>query len=113
LFNADDAAAMTWLKNNTPGDAVILINSFVWGDKLMPSDGGGWINLLTGRQIIYPDIGTFYDMCEFINKNKVGYIYLGKSPSNGFFDLRLDDLSGFYKVVYETKNVTIASTSCP
>ena len=113
LFNADDAVAMAWLENNTPKDTVILINSFIWGDKLMPSDGGGWINLLTGRQIIYPDIGEFYDMCEFINRNKVGYIYLGKSPSNGFFDLKLDDFFGLYKVVYETRNVTIASVSCP
>lgn len=113
LFNADDAATMTWLKDNTPADAVILINSFIWGDKLMPSDGGGWINLLTGRQAIYPAMGEFYDACEFINKNKVSYIYLGKSPLNGLFSLKLDDFFGLYKVVYETKNVTIASVSCP
>jgi hypothetical protein len=113
LFNSEDEQAMTWLQENTDPESTFLINSFIWGDKLMPSDGGGWIELRTGRRTIYPELGELYDMCKFIKDNQVGYVYLSKQPLENFFELRLADFSGISRVVYQTENRTILSVSCP
>lgn len=112
LFTRDDSAAMNWIENNTPRDSVFMINSFIWGNDLMPSDGGGWINILTGRKSIFPQLGEFYDACAYIKAKNINYLYLGQTVSDHSFDLRLEDFAGIYKIVYETQGVTIASVAC-
>ncbi len=51
LLTQADVKAMAWIEANTPPDAVFLINSFEWMDHVFAgSDGGYWIEPLTGRR---------------------------------------------------------------
>ena len=115
IFTKEDRYAMEWISENTPNDSVFLIRSTFWGNNtILPSDGGGWINLLTGRQIVYPQaIGELYDMCVFARENGANYIYFGKPTGDVLFDLRLSDLDErSYRVVYESPNVKIVYLLC-
>ena len=46
-----DAAAMNWIKHNTPADATFAVNTYFWLPR-MPhgTDAGYWIPYFTGRQ---------------------------------------------------------------
>lgn len=114
LFVSQDYSAMTWIMENTPVDSVFFVESFLWGDKLMPSDGGGWINLLTGRSTVYPkEIGDLYDVCVFIRNYDVDYLYLTDGLYEDSFGLRLSDISSSYEIVYSYQDVMIVSVPCP
>ncbi len=55
LVQAADLEAMNWLQENTPPDAVFLINTTVWmGTTYRGVDGGYWIPALTGRKTTLP-----------------------------------------------------------
>jgi len=55
LADADDAAAMQWIRGQTPVDARFAVNARRWmGDVFMGTDGGYWIPLMTGRAAIVP-----------------------------------------------------------
>jgi len=57
LFRQADRAALTWLDKNLPADAVVAINPFLWGyDLYGGSDGGFWIEALSGRRTIPPPV---------------------------------------------------------
>ena len=115
IFTKEDRYAMEWISKNTSNDSVFLVRSTFWGSNMfLPSDGGGWINLLTGRQIVYPQaIGELYDVCVFARENEANYIYFGKPSGDVLFDLRLTDLDeGSYRVVYESPNVEILYLLC-
>jgi hypothetical protein len=57
LFEPADMEAMTWIRENTPSDAVFLINTRPWMYSIyMGSDGGWWIPLLTDRQVTMPPL---------------------------------------------------------
>jgi hypothetical protein len=115
LFANEDALAMNWIGKNTQKNSGFLIRTIIWSNKtVIPSDGGGWINLLTGRRIIIPNIGELYDVCDFSKRNGVNYIYFGKKQQNETFDLRLDELArGNYTIVYKNQSVIIISLTCP
>ncbi len=115
LFTNEDALAMNWIGKNTLKNSGFLIRTIIWSNKtVVPSDGGGWINLLTGRRIVIPKVGELYDLCDFAKRNGVDYIYFGKKQQNETFDLRLDELTkGSYVVVYKNQSVVIISLSCP
>lgn len=113
LFNSEDFQAMKWIQTHTPSDATFMIQSFIWGNKLMPSDGGGWIPILTGRKAIYPnEIGSFYDLADYVTDHDVNYIYLGKEFDPDF-TLRLEDINIPYQVMFHTENVMILQTNIP
>jgi hypothetical protein len=66
LLNKDDLLAMQWIRTHTPVNAGFMIRTTFWNNKtLVPYDGGGWINFLTGRRIRFPQIGELYDLCDF------------------------------------------------
>jgi hypothetical protein len=58
LFTPADAAAMEWIDQQTPPDALFLVNSFFayGGGVAVGSDGGWWIPLLTGRASTLPPV---------------------------------------------------------
>jgi hypothetical protein len=112
-FTPQDYSAVEWIKGNTSKSSVFLIESFFWGDKLMPSDGGGWIELLTGRSVVYPDeVGEIYDMCVYMKDNDVDYLYLQDDIYEDNFGLRLTDLHASYNTVYTDYMVMIVSVEC-
>lgn len=114
LFSAEDSRAMDWIVNESPYNSVFFIKTFRWGDELAPADGGGWIEILTGRKVVYPkSLGDLYDMCVFIRSNDVDYIYLREPSEDESFGLRLSDINGSYKIVYETETIKIVTVSCP
>lgn len=80
----------------------------------MPSDGGGWIPFLTGRAAVYPKkLGEFYDVCVFINKNNVDYIYIKTPMKDDGFGLRLSDINAPYRILYSSQTITVVSVTCP
>ena len=115
LFTSEDVLAMQWINDNTPNNSGFLIrNITMYNNTLIPSDGGGWIPLLTGRYTIIPQLGELNDICEFAAAHGVNYIYFGKQTGNEGFDLRLSDLDvATYNVVYGNPAVEIVSLRCP
>ncbi len=76
LVTRPDLRAMAWIRENTPGDARFLINSFFayGGSVVVGSDGGWWLPLLAGRANTVPPLnygteqGPFPDYREWINE---------------------------------------------
>ncbi len=56
ILTQADADAMTWISANTPRNARFLVNAFpaFGGTLLVGSDGGWWLQFLTGRQSTLP-----------------------------------------------------------
>ena len=83
LTNAD-AAAMTWIKANTPSDAKFFVNAFpsYGGTLLAGSDGGWWLQFLTGRVTNLPPITYGSEKMETAEQkravNKLGVSLRGK-----------------------------------
>ncbi|MAT98340.1 MAG: hypothetical protein CL608_14445 [Anaerolineaceae bacterium] len=69
LAQPADAAALAWLDENLPEDAVLAVNSWLWlGNTWSGSDGGAWIVPLTGRQTSTPPADYIYnrDLADFV-----------------------------------------------
>jgi hypothetical protein len=113
FFTREDSTAMQWIQVHTPQDATFMIQSFIWGNQLMPSDGGGWISILTGRPTVYPsEIGEFRDLADYAAGNDVDYIYLGREYDPNF-TLRLSDVDIPYQVVFQSERVMILKLDFP
>lgn len=58
LLVRPDLRAMAWIQDNTPGDAVFLVNSFFayGGTVIAGSDGGWWLPLVAGRDNTSPPL---------------------------------------------------------
>ena len=75
LATQSDLVAMDWIKENTPRDSRILVNSFFayGGSTIVGSDGGWWIPLLTERKISVPpmpytsEVGPIPNYREYVN----------------------------------------------
>lgn len=115
LFTGDDVLAMQWISTSTPKDSGFLIrNTTLNSNTLVPSDGGGWIPLLTGRRTIIPQTGELSDICGFAGDHGVNYMYFGRQTGDEGFDLRLSDLDeATYEIVYGSQSVEIAALRCP
>jgi hypothetical protein len=105
FFNQKDGEAMTWIRQNTEINDLILINSFYWGNWRLPSDGGGWIRSLTGRNTVFASSQQeFADIQRLINSNNIRYIYLG----DGYGELQPSAFgSSKYELVYHKNGVYI------
>jgi len=67
LATRDDIAAMDWIRSNVPSDARFLINVRHWqGGTYVGSDGGYWIPLLTGRDVVLPPAIYIYGSAEYV-----------------------------------------------
>jgi hypothetical protein len=115
MLTNDDLLAMKWIANNTPTNSGFMVRTIIWSNSsLIPYDGGGWINLLTGRRVIIPKIGELYDICEFSIHNGVNFIYFGNKTPVEEFDLRLENFAeDSYSFVYQNQSVKIISLNCP
>jgi len=106
LFSSRDARAAEWIRENTASGAVILVDSFRWGDTYWPSDGGGWLKPLTGRPCVYARSAQDISAIDaLVAAQKVRYVYLGQ----GFGELSARHFTGDpdYHVVYQEQGVTI------
>ena len=114
LLTSDDRFAMNWIENNTPQDSGFIVRTIIWGNsQLIPYDGGAWINFLTGRRIIIPQIGELYDLCGFAKQKRADYLYFGSKPLIETFDLRMDSFAPeSYSVAYQNQTVKIYEISC-
>jgi hypothetical protein len=67
LATAEDLTAMTWIRENTPPDALFLINTRHWQLGVYTgTDGGYWIPLLTGRHTLLPVLAYDYGRPEYV-----------------------------------------------
>ncbi len=110
-FSPADAAAVNWIRANTEQDARFLINSASWSTgKIVPSDGGGWITPLTSRAtVFYDDTNPPSNWQDFIFKENVDYIYLGRH--SGFMTRSYIASTVRYPVVYDQNGITIYSVT--
>lgn len=79
LYRAADQKAMKWIEQNTSPNSVFLVNSFLWGNDIAPSDGGGWIPYIAKRKTILFDNNKFEK--EIVDR-QVDYIYIGRGYGN-------------------------------
>jgi hypothetical protein len=57
LATADDRLALGWVEENTPAEAVFLVNGWLWQfDTWASPDGGAWVWPLTGRRTTLPPL---------------------------------------------------------
>jgi hypothetical protein len=68
LVDPADEVAMRWIKENTPPDAVFVVNGFLIYDGYLAagSDAGWWIPLLAGRQNTMPPQYALFNETESI-----------------------------------------------
>ncbi len=99
LLTPADLQAMEWIRQETPPDAVFMINSHEWMSSVYAgSDGGYWIAPLTGRQTWPPPalygLGdpayithinevaqkamTAEGLADLLRANGIRYVYLGR-----------------------------------
>lgn len=79
IIQSDDKMAYEWIVEFTSSNEEFLVNSSIWGNKIMPIDGGGWINQYTQRRAYYVDNEVSYgDIVEFIKVNNIDYLYFTK-----------------------------------
>jgi hypothetical protein len=69
LATAEDMAAMQWIAENTPTDAVFVINTHHWQlGTFAGTDGGYWIPQLTGRKTLLPDLSYSYGHPDYVQR---------------------------------------------
>lgn len=80
LFSSFDEQAISWMTKNIDPDESVLVDSFLWGEKYMPIDGGGWIPPLSDFNITYFSgyPASLDDFADFINEHNIHYVYLGR-----------------------------------
>ena len=112
LFGPQDAAAAQWIQEQTGPDDIILINSNYWGSgKVIPSDGGGWIETFSGRRTVFLEADASpADLAQFAQQHKVRYIYLGRFT--GFLS-RTEMTGASYPLVYAQGGVEIYRVDSP
>jgi hypothetical protein len=67
LATADDVAAMSWIAENTPAEALFVINTRHWQlGTYAGTDGGYWIPQLTGRRTLLPDLSYSYGNPDYV-----------------------------------------------
>ena len=67
LATQQDLAAMEWIRQFTPANAVFLINTRHWQLGMYTgTDGGYWIPLLTGRKTLLPALPYSYGNPEYV-----------------------------------------------
>lgn len=75
MATRQDITAMEWIRENTPPESRILVNSFFayGGSTIVGSDGGWWIPYFTARKISVPPMpyvsekGPFADYVTYVN----------------------------------------------
>jgi hypothetical protein len=75
MATRQDIKAMEWIRENTPTESRILVNSFFayGGSTIVGSDGGWWIPYFTARKISVPPMpyvsekGPFADYVTYVN----------------------------------------------
>jgi hypothetical protein len=69
LATAEDLAAMSWIAENAPTDAVFVINTRHWQlGTYTGTDGGYWIPHLTGRRTLLPDLSYSYGDADYVQR---------------------------------------------
>jgi len=69
MATADDQAALTWVRQNTPPDARFVINTRFWQDDVYTgSDGGYWLTPLTSRSALLPMSHYIYGSPDYIRR---------------------------------------------
>jgi hypothetical protein len=67
LATGEDVSAMNWIEENTPPDAVFLINTRYWQlGTYVGTDGGYWIPQLTGRRTLLPALSYTYGAPDYV-----------------------------------------------
>ncbi len=67
LADAEDLAAMDWIQQNLSPQAVFLINTRLWQLGVYTgTDGGYWIQQVTGRRTLLPSIPHAYGTPEYV-----------------------------------------------
>lgn len=56
LATSDDLVAIAWAAQNTPSDAIFLVDATAWGNTWRGVDGGWWLGPLAGRRTIPPPV---------------------------------------------------------
>jgi hypothetical protein len=130
LFRQADEQAMRWIRENTPGDAVFLINPMPWSAYLYAGgDGGYWIGPLAGRRTLPPnllyglgsaeDIHAVNELCAAVLQHgaepemlwpllrqwSVTYVYVG--ARGGVLSARALSESARFAVVYSRNGVWV------
>jgi len=133
----EDMAAMEWIKENTPKDALFAVNTYFWLPRAPHgTDAGYWIPYLTGRQMTAGVMllslgGTDYrsivvemsqaveqlevnnDALEDLQALGVDYVYVGqRGDFSGLgLDIKQLDRSKNASMIYQNGKVAIFRTA--
>jgi hypothetical protein len=116
IVGRDDLTAFTWMDNNLPSDANILIASagmFVTSAEqveILPGvDGGIWITPLTARKTILKPSGLRFDLPEIrgeICGDNIPYVYVG-GEHQSFDKALLEEHPEWYQPILSLPGATI------
>ena len=129
LVSQAEIKAFAWIRDNTPQNTVFLADARLWADNTyVGTDGGYWINVATGRQVLPPTAdyalqtpdkvkkinavlkqvakGTEFDQPDFLRalrQQHVTYVYVG--PHDGAISLCAMMKSPHYRPIYTNGSV--------
>jgi hypothetical protein len=134
-----DVAAMGWIQQNTPQEALFGVNTYFWfATSSQGSDAGYWIPYYTGRKttagtmlnalgplaysqetydqsLLIKDLKEHYQSVDGLCGKGIGYLYLGAKGDFSGLGLdarRLSEMKDV-DVVYQQQGVTIFKLDCP
>jgi hypothetical protein len=105
---AADLAAIRWIGENTPPDAVVYVSGYKTGGSRVAMDGGMWVTALAGRRSIVEEYDTAWDTLEMLRlacaQGDV-YVYAGST----FYSFQTERFvrPDWYDIVFADGNVMI------
>jgi hypothetical protein len=131
LATQADLHAIQWIQTTLPGDSLFLINTRYWQlDMYVGTDGGYWIQPLTGRRTLLPPLPYVFgsadyvqhvadlartvaeaqdvdspEFLELLHREGVTHVYVG--AKGGALQPQLFLASSNYRTIYESGAVWI------
>jgi len=115
LVTQDDLAAYTWIRENLPTEATILIASNRTPTQTFGVDGGIWINALTGRQAKKWPHNTPLDSREALEKicaTGATYVYAGGTSSRFSVEMMASQPAWYQALFVRPRAYLFAITGC-
>jgi hypothetical protein len=67
MATTSDMRAMQWIRTALPADSLFLINTRYWQlDMYVGTDGGYWIQPLTGRRTLLPTLPYVFGQTDYV-----------------------------------------------
>ncbi|KAF0108577.1 MAG: hypothetical protein FD146_463 [Anaerolineaceae bacterium] len=110
--HAADLAAIRWIGENTPPDAVVYVSGYKTGGSRVAMDGGMWVTALAGRRSIVEEYDYTWDTLEMLRLACAqGDVYVYAGGAYYSFEMERFNRPDWYDIVFAEGPVAIYHVS--